>query len=378
MQLLGGLQQNDPEKLLSLAKANETNAAVMGLAPAAAARATRQARRLYVGNLPLTATEADLFRFMNEAVRKALLEPQLADPVASVYLKMEKRFAFVEFLSLEMATACLCLDQLPWNNFNLVVRRPSDYNPALFTQMGPLPKIDPSRLGLINTVMINDTPAKIAITGLALALRDDHVKEFLSVFGSLRALVRERDPNNGLPTGKIFAEYLDPSVTDEACLVSRDLDLELTFLQALSGIEIGGSKVQLEKWDPAKPLPAVPAIDTEIITQTLKNATLHPPSPVVCLMDMVTREELLDDAEYQDIKEDIYEEASKYGKVVSLDIPKPSLGGESVPGEGLVFIEFDCIESATKAHDALQGRRFGPHTVLAQYFSPERYQMQDY
>jgi hypothetical protein len=51
---------------------------------------------------------------MNEAVRKALLEPQLADPVASVYLKMEKRFAFVEFLSLEMATACLCLDQLPW------------------------------------------------------------------------------------------------------------------------------------------------------------------------------------------------------------------------------------------------------------------------
>jgi hypothetical protein len=142
--------------------------------------------------------------------------------------------------------------------------------------MGPLPKIDPSRLGLINTVMINDTPAKIAITGLALALRDDHVKEFLSVFGSLRALVRERDPNNGLPTGKIFAEYLDPSVTDEACLVSRDLDLELTFLQALSGIEIGGSKVQLEKWDPAKPLPAVPAIDTEIITQTLKNATLHP------------------------------------------------------------------------------------------------------
>lgn len=40
-----------------------------------------------------------------------------------------------------------------------------------------------------------------------------------------------------------------------------------------------------------------------------------PPSEVLCLMNMVTPDELRDDDEYEDILEDIKEECGKYGIV---------------------------------------------------------------
>ena len=40
-----------------------------------------------------------------------------------------------------------------------------------------------------------------------------------------------------------------------------------------------------------------------------------PPTAVLCLMNMVTPDELVDDEEYEDILEDVKEECSKLGKV---------------------------------------------------------------
>lgn len=62
---------------------------------------------------------------------------------------------------------------------------------------------------------------------------------------------------------------------------------------------------------------------------------LGTPTEVLCLMNMVTPDELQDDEEYEDILEDIREECSKYGVVKSIDIPRPIQGVE-VPGLGKV------------------------------------------
>ena len=62
------------------------------------------------------------------------------------------------------------------------------------------------------------------------------------------------------------------------------------------------------------------------------------PTEVLCLLNMVTEEELRDEEEYEDILEDIREECSKYGEVRSLEIPRP-LPGVDVPGVGKVRIE---------------------------------------
>lgn len=75
---------------------------------------------------------------------------------------------------------------------------------------------------------------------------------------------------------------------------------------------------------------------------------------VLCLLNMVTEEELRDDEEYEgidmiiflrfvtkvclfliDIMEDVREECGKYGSVKSLEIPRP-IQGVDVPGVGKV------------------------------------------
>ena len=63
------------------------------------------------------------------------------------------------------------------------------------------------------------------------------------------------------------------------------------------------------------------------------------PTEVLCLLNMVTPDELQDEEEYEDILEDIREECGKYGAVRSVEIPRPVPGVE-VPGLGKVFVEF--------------------------------------
>lgn len=60
---------------------------------------------------------------------------------------------------------------------------------------------------------------------------------------------------------------------------------------------------------------------------------------VLCLMNMVTAEELVDEEEFEDIIEDIREECSKYGTVRSIEIPRP-IEGVDVPGLGKVCVEY--------------------------------------
>lgn len=61
------------------------------------------------------------------------------------------------------------------------------------------------------------------------------------------------------------------------------------------------------------------------------------PTEVLCLMNMVLPEELLDDEEYEEIVEDVRDECSKYGLVKSIEIPRP-VDGVEVPGCGKVCV----------------------------------------
>lgn len=57
---------------------------------------------------------------------------------------------------------------------------------------------------------------------------------------------------------------------------------------------------------------------------------------MLCLLNMVTPEELMEEEEYEDILEDIKEECNKYGVVRSVEIPRP-IEGVDVPGCGKVL-----------------------------------------
>ena len=69
--------------------------------------------------------------------------------------------------------------------------------------------------------------------------------------------------------------------------------------------------------------------------------TAQSATTVLCLMNMVTPEELEDAEEYEGIMEDVQEECSKYGQVKSMQIPRP-LDGMDVAGVGKVRGESGC------------------------------------
>ena len=62
----------------------------------AASQMTRQARRLYIGNIPFGITEDLMLRFFNDKMVEANLLAAPGNPVLAVQINMDKNFAFVE------------------------------------------------------------------------------------------------------------------------------------------------------------------------------------------------------------------------------------------------------------------------------------------
>ena len=93
---------------------------------------TRQSRRLYVGNLPKRVSPEDIVKFFNDAMLAsgAATRPDLGDPVLAANANLEKGFAFVEFRLVEDAESALAFDGVVFENANINVRRPNDYDPS--------------------------------------------------------------------------------------------------------------------------------------------------------------------------------------------------------------------------------------------------------
>ena len=83
---------------------------------------------------------------------------------------------------------------------------------------------------------------------------------------------------------------------------------------------------------------------------------------------MVTRDDLYNESEYQDIKEDVRLECEQYGRVHSVVMPRAK-DGFNPAAECLIFVEFDSVEGARKAAVVLNGRKFADKTVMVQYVS---------
>jgi hypothetical protein len=74
---------------------------------------------------------------------------------------------------------------------------------------------------------------------------------------------------------------------------------------------------------------------------------------VIVLMNMVTREELLNEAEYEDILDDVRDECSKSGTVRSLAIPRPSPESPSLDPPGVGKVRTALPLSHTHTHTSL-------------------------
>jgi splicing factor U2AF subunit len=109
---------------------------------------------------------------------------------------------------------------------------------------------------------------------------------------------------------------------------------------------------------------------------------------ILLMLNMVTTDDLVDDADYGDLYEDVKEECSNYGELEDLRIPRPvkkdkSKWGDTgisaqdaarldeAAGVGRVYVKYSSPESASKALNALAGRSFAGRSIIATLLSED-------
>lgn len=366
---------------------------------------TRQARRLYVGNIPFGCTDDDMIEFFQTNMATCNFVTQPGNPVLACQINLDKNFAFLEFRSVEETTAAMALDGVLCKGQALKIRRPHDYQPIPGSEPAPTPmggafsgmaaaaghqtgtvEAPPYVPGVVSTI-VADSPNKIYIGGLPTYLTEDQIKEILTSFGQLRAFNLIRDMTTMASKGYAFCEYLDSAITEQAILGLNGFDIgdkKLIVQRASVGAKSGplATSGSLAGLDPAAAAALLPPVQIQVpgLPSLTPSSAPRVLTEVLCLMNMVEPDELKDDEEYEEIVEDIAEECSKYGTVKSIEIPRPSKLGdnEPVPGLGKVFVEFDSATEAQRAQLNLAGRRFANRIVVTSYFDRDRYKNKEF
>ena len=186
---------------------------------------TRQARRIYVGNIPFGFNEQEMIDFFNQQMHLSGLAQAEGNPVLACHINRDKNFAFLECRSIDETTQCMAFDGINFKGQSLKLRRPHDYQPipSNTNLEGGGSNIN-IPFGVVSTV-VPDSPNKLFIGGLPNYLNEEQVKELLTSFGQLRAFNLVKDVTSGLSKGYAFAEYLDTTSTDQVranvCMVPK-------------------------------------------------------------------------------------------------------------------------------------------------------------
>ncbi|CAL5371180.1 unnamed protein product [Camellia sinensis] len=341
-------------------------------------QATRHARRVYVGGLPPSANEqsvATFFSHVMSAIGGNTAGP--GDAVVNVYINHEKKFAFVEMRSVEEASNAMALDGIIFEGAPVKVRRPSDYNPSLAATLGPSQPNPNLNLGAVGLTPGSagglEGPDRIFVGGLPYYFTEAQIRELLESFGPLRGFDLVKDRETGNSKGYAFCVYQDLSVTDIACA-------------ALNGIKMGDKTLTVRRANQGTTQPKPEQENVLLHAQqqiALQRLMLQPPpaalaTKVLCLTQVISVDELKDDEDYEDILEDMKTECGKFGTLVNVVIPRPNPNGEPTPGLGKVFLEYVDVDSATKARQGLNGRKFGGNQVVAVFYPENKFSQGEY
>ncbi|KAK3991219.1 hypothetical protein QBC44DRAFT_323838 [Cladorrhinum sp. PSN332] len=355
-------QAMDPVKLQAFVTQSGGGANSTALRPTN----SRQARRLIISQIPPSATEESIVSFFNLQLN-GLNVIDNTDPCLLCHISSDRSFAMLEFRNSPDATIALALDGISMEAddhgangvrdapVGLKIRRPKDYIvPAIVED----PNWDPdSRVPSSNVI---DGPNKISIANIPLYLSADQVMELLLSFGRLKSFVLVKDKHTHESRGIAFLEYADSSVTDVAINALDNMTLGEKALKVRKA-SIGITQVAGEM--------GVNAMSMLAGTTSTHNDVTR----VVQLLNMVTTDELMDNDDYREIRDDVQEECEKFGKIISLKIPRPSGGTRQSAGVGKIYVKFETPDSASKALRALAGRKFADRTVVSTYFPEENF-----
>ena len=95
---------------------------------------------------------------------------------------------------------------------------------------------------------------------------------------------------------------------------------------------------------------------------TNSTPTTSSPTKILVLLNMVTDEDLATDEDYNDLFDEVKEECAKFGKLISMKIPRPN-DGYSPSAVKKIFLEYADAVDASKSMSELAGRAFGANVV---------------
>ena len=322
---------------------------------------TRQARRLYIGNIPFGISEEEMISFFNQQMHISGLAQTTGNPVLACQINIDKNFAFLEFRSIDETTQAMAFDGINFKGQSLKLRRPRDYQPMPGLSENPNLNVP----GVVSTV-VPDSANKLFSGGIPSYLNEDQVKELFTSFGQLKSFNLVKDATTGLSKGYAFFEYLDASITETAIaglngmqLADKKLLVQRASVGCKNPMALSAAPVQIQ-------VPGMPSVQGP-----------GQPTEVLCLLNMVTDDDLKDEEEYEDILDDIKEKCATYGEVKSIEIPRPVPGVE-VPGLGKVFVEFHGTTECQKAQHALTGLKFSNRIVVTSYFDSDKYHRREF
>ncbi|CAI9109370.1 OLC1v1009181C1 [Oldenlandia corymbosa var. corymbosa] len=326
-------------------------------------QATRHPRRVYLGGLLASATEASVAAFFSHVI--SAMGGNSAWPGEAV------------MSSVEEASNAMALDGIIFEGGPVKVKRPTDYDPieaASIAPTQPNPNLNLAAVGLNPGSSTGlDGPDRLFVGGLPYNLSEAEIKELLESLGTLRGFDLVRDRETGNSKGYAFCVYHNSSDADIACAY-------------LNGTPMGGRKILTvrranqgcnQQLKPGQEQAFQQAQQQIAIKMSMFQA-LATPTKVVCLKDVVNVEELRNDDDYEEIVDDMRAECGKFGTLANLLISRPGPNGELLPGVGRVFLEFADVESAVKARDGLNGRKFGGNPVVAVFYPENKFSGGDY
>ncbi|KAK7279253.1 hypothetical protein RJT34_24300 [Clitoria ternatea] len=269
-------------------------------------QATRPLRRLYIENLPASASEkAVMDCFNNLLLCTGVNHIQQARPCISCILHKDRGQALVEFLTAQDASAALSFDGSTLFGSTVKIRRPKDYVEVATGE----PERSVDAAVTISDVVI-DSPHKIFIGGISCHLSSDMLMKIAGAFGSLKAYHFETCVSNG---SCAFLEYVDHSVTSKACA-------------GLNGMKLGGEALTVVQAMPdASPLESASKPASYVIPEHAK-PLLRKPTEVLKIKNVFAADSLssLSDMAMEEILEDVRLECARFGTIKSINVVKHS------------------------------------------------------
>ena len=381
---------------------NSGNSEAAGNIPA---NLLKQAKRFYIGNLPMDFSEQSLLQFLESNLRGLSGSSDKSDDyshlntldnrVLNITVSSDRSYAFVECRSIDDASLAMNLDGVIFENAQLKVRRPKEYHIAVtsgvfsgkpgsgnstteqqsrtLTGSSTIPPVsDSARLNaLVNR-------CQLIISGIPEILTSDHIKSLLLLVADLRSFLFLKDRETDKSLGMAVFEFVEDRNGD------GEGEWSGPFLKHSNGsLFMGPFEIKIQR--------VCEIIESEEENEVaLRNilsvynllpgyATASSSTPILQLFNIVTRESLL--ADYETIYEDLKQELLKYTNEESdsgafeLIIPKPEKDSSvMISGVGKVFVKFGRIEEAAKAASDLAGRIFDGHTCIVSFYPPERFE----